>query len=334
MVNIAIVLSILIAFFSTLIALPYWIKQSKLNGFVGKDMHKLNGKGVAESGGVAVLFGISLGILFYIAVNTFLFRGGDKTLISIFALLSVLLLSGIVGILDDLLGWKKGLSKKMRLLIILFSAVPLMVINAGNHNMSIPLIGMINFGLIYPLIIIPLGVLGATTTFNFLAGYNGLEARQGILVLFALAVITYVTNNPWLSLICAIAVVSLFAFYLFNKYPSKVFPGDSLTYPIGALIAGVAILGNIEKVAVLIFIPYIIEVILKLRGKLEKESFAKLNYDESLDMPYSKVYGLEHLSIKILKKIKPNKRVYERDVVNLINLFQVFWILIAFIIYL
>ncbi|HIF03136.1 MAG TPA: glycosyl transferase family 4, partial [Nitrospinaceae bacterium] len=37
---------------------------------------------------------------------------------------------------------------------------------------------------------IPLGIVGAATTFNFLAGFNGLETGQGILIfsglLFAL----------------------------------------------------------------------------------------------------------------------------------------------------
>ena len=38
-------------------------------------------------------------------------------------------------------------------------------------------------------------------------------------------------------------VAALLGFYLYNKYPAKVFPGDSMTWAIGALIAGMAILG-------------------------------------------------------------------------------------------
>ncbi len=333
MVDAVIITALFVSFFSILIVFPYWIKHAKANGFVGKDMHKKEKKEVAESGGVVVLFGISIGVLTYVAGNTFIF-GNGKTLIFIFALLTSFILAGIVGMLDDFLGWKKGLSKRVRLLIILFSAIPLMAVNAGISNRSIPIIGTVNFGLLYPLLIIPLGVLGATTTFNFLAGYNGLEARQGFLLFLGLGLITHSTGFSWLSVICVISAVSLIAFYLFNKYPSKVFPGDSLTYPIGAMIAGIAILGNVEKIALLFFIPYIIEVCLKIRGKLRKESFAKLNDDGSLEIPYEKVYGLEHLSIKILKKIKPSKKVYEKDVVNLINAFQLLVIAIVLIIYL
>jgi len=173
--------------------------------------------------------------------------------------------------------------------------------------------------------------VGATTTFNFLAGYNGLEAGQGILMLSALAIVTYITGSPWLTVIALCMVAALIGFYVFNKYPSKIFPGDTLTYPVGALIAAIAIIGNIEKIAIFFFIPYILEVILKARGKLEKESFAAVNEDGSLEMPYKKVYGLEHIAIKILKKIKPSKKVYEKEVVYLIHSFQILVIVLGFI---
>ncbi|RLG10674.1 glycosyl transferase family 4 [Candidatus Pacearchaeota archaeon] len=323
-----ILITIFISFFSTFLILPLWIKRARSEKMTGKDMNKVDKREIAEGGGVNVLFGVSIGILLYIALETFYFHQ-NKNIISIFAMLSVLFIASTVGILDDLLGWKKGLSKKIRLFVIFFAAIPLMVINAGTSTMVIPFLGAVNFGLLYPLLIIPLGVLGATTTFNFLAGYNGLEASQGILILSALAYVTYVTGNSWLSVIALCMVASLFAFYIFNKYPAKIFPGDALTYSVGALIASIAILGNIEKIAVFFFIPYIIEVVLKVRGKLEKESFAKVNPDGSLSMPYNKIYGLEHLAIYILKKIKPSKKAYESDVVYLINGFQIFVIILG-----
>jgi UDP-N-acetylglucosamine--dolichyl-phosphate N-acetylglucosaminephosphotransferase len=318
------------SFLCTYFMLPSWIKKAQKYKLVGKDIHKKDKRKVAEGGGIAVLTGLSLGILLYIAVKVFYFNN-DTEMIYIFALLSVLLISSIIGMIDDLLGWKKGLSRRIRIVIVLFSAIPLMVINAGTSTMVFPFLGQINLGVLYPLVIIPLGILGATVTFNTIAGYNGLETSQGILILSALSIVTYMTGNPWLTLISLFAVASLTAFYIFNKYPSKIFPGDVLTYSIGALIASIAILGDIEKIAVIFFIPYIMEAVLKTRGKWVKESFAKLNKDGSLEMPYKKIYGLEHLAILILKKYKPSKKVYETDVVYLINGFQIVIILIGFL---
>ena len=80
--------------------------------------------------------------------------------------------------------------------------------------------------------------------------------------------------------------------------------------------------------------PYILEFFMKLRGGFEKYSFGKPNKDGSLEMPYEKIYGLEHLAIYLLKKLKPSKKVYEKDVVYLIHGFQVFLIILAFFMFL
>ncbi len=327
MVETLLLATIFISFFCALFVIPFWIRKASQENLVGKDMNKLGERKVAEGGGVSVMFGFSIGVLLYLAINTFYFKKNDF-LISIFAILTTLFIATMLGSIDDLLGWKKGLSKSMRIVMMFFAAIPLMAINAGEST----LLG-IDFGLLFPLFLIPLGIVGASTTFNFLAGYNGLESSQGILILSALSIATFLTGNSWLSVIALCMVAALIAFYIFNKYPAKIFPGDTLTYPVGALIAVIAILGNIEKIAIFFFIPYILETILKLRGWLRKESFAKLNKDGSLETPYDKIYGLEHLAIKILKKIKPSKKVYEKDVVYLINGFQIVVILIGFAVF-
>jgi len=327
-----ILFSIFASFFCTYLILPFWIKKAKQIGLVWPDMNKFKRpKNVAGSGGIIILFGTSIGILLYMAINTFIFKNAFEILTPIFALLSVLFLSSLVGLIDDLFGWQKGgLSARSRIILVFFAAIPLMVINAGSSNVILPFIGLIELGILYPLIFVPLGVIGATTTYNCLAGYNGLEAGQGIIILSALAVVTYLTGNSWLSVVALCMVSSLIGFYIFNKNPAHVFPGDVLTYSVGAMIAGIAILGNIEKIAILFFIPYIIEFFLKVvRGKFKKYSFGKVNKDGSLEVPYKKIYGLEHLAIKILKKIKPSKKVYENDVVYLIHAFQIAIILIV-----
>lgn len=325
------IINIFISFFCCFLVMPFWIRKAKQIKLVWEDMNKLNSKKeVAGSGGVVVVLSAMIGILLYIAIQTFYFKSNDGISVQIFAILCSMFFVTIIGLLDDLFGWRKGgLSKRSRIILVLLSAIPLMVINAGESVMF-----GINFGILYPLIIIPIGILGATTTFNFLAGYNGLEASQGIILLSAMAIVTYLTGNSWLSVVALCMVASLIAFYIFNRNPAKVFPGDVLTYSIGMLIAGIAIVGNIEKIAVFFFLPYFLETILKLRGKLKKQSFGKPNKDGTLDLPYDKIYGLEHLAIHILKKIKSSKRVYENEVVLLINIFQIVIILIGFLLFL
>ncbi len=320
----AILITIFVSFFCTFLITPFWIRKAKQIGLVWEDMNKPgNVKNVAGSGGVVVVLGTIVGIFLYIAIKTFYFHDPANT-IEILALLCVLFVSSFVGIIDDLFGWKKGgLSSRNRLILILFAAVPLMVINAGESTMM-----GIDFGLFYPLLLIPLGVVGATTTFNFLAGFNGLEAGQGILLLSSISIVTFLTGNAWLSIIGLCMTASLIAFYFFNMNPAKVFPGDILTYSVGALIACLAILGNIEKIVLFFFIPYFLEIILKIRSKLKAHNFGIPNKDGSLELRYKKIYSLTHLSLFILKKFK--KKVYEDEVVWFIHAFQILIILIGF----
>ncbi|MBS3070735.1 glycosyl transferase family 4 [Candidatus Pacearchaeota archaeon] len=329
-------LPIIVSFFVTFFFIPLWIKKARARGFLWKDMNKYESKeNVAASGGIVVVLSFVLGILIYIGVKSFLTESQDFTIISMFALLTVILILTIIGVIDDLWGWTTGgMSKKWRLILALFASIPIIVINVGESTMNLPFFGVVHFGIFYPLFLIPLGIVGATTTYNFLAGFNGLETSQGILILTFLSFVAYITGSAWLSVVGMTMVASLIAFYIFNKYPAKVFPGDSLTWSVGALIAIMAILGNFEKIATFVFIPYFIETALKSRGKLEKQSFGKPNKDNSLELKYNKIYGLTHLSIYILKKIKPSKKVYEKDVVYLINVFQLLIILIAFVIFL
>jgi len=320
-------ISVAVSFLLTVLLLPKWIKTCRKIGLVWEDMNKVgHPKNVAASGGAIVVMSFVLGVMTYVALKTFVF-GGQVRSLEIFALLSVILILGIVGLTDDLLGWKhKGLSMRFRLLLAAAASIPLVVINAGVHTMSVPFFGLVNFGILYPLVLIPVAVVGVSTTYNFLAGFNGLEAGQGILVVGFLSFVAYATGSPWLAVVGLCMVGALAGFYIFNKVPAKVFPGDIVTYSIGALIAGMAILGNFEKIAFVVFIPYILEVILKSRGKLEKHSFGKPRKDGILEMPYDKIYGLEHLAIKIL-----GEGATEKKVTYLIHAFQILFILIAFL---
>jgi len=331
MIDYLIVIPIIAAFLVVFLFMPYWMRKAKQIGLVWPDMNKNYKTEVAGSGGIVTVLGFIIGSLLYIAYRVFFLKTTDHLVEIVTLLLVMLMLSGI-GLVDDLLGWKRGgLSRRSRLVLVAISAIPLMAINAGKSLINIPLLGSIDVGILYPLIILPIGIVGATTTFNFLAGFNGLEAGQGILLLAGSAIVAIATGNSWLALIALLMIAALLAFLKFNRCPAKVFPGDSITYPIGGLVAMLAIYGNFEKVAVFFFIPYIIETILKSREKLVKQSFGKPMKDGSLDLLYNKIYGLEHFAIYFLKSI--NVKPTEKKVVALIWTFQILIIVLGLILF-
>ncbi len=324
-------LPLVVSLLVSLFFVPHWIRRARQAGLIWEDMNKLSRPQVAGSGGIIVVLAFIAGVFAFIAYQTFHLGTMEHATEITTALSCVLLLAGI-GLVDDLMGWRRGgLTISSRIVLVLLAAVPLVVINAGRSEMAIPFVGVVSLGLIYPLIIVPLGVLGATTTFNILAGFNGLEAGQGIILLSALSLVAFLTGNGWLAVIALCMVCALLGFLYYNFNPAKVFPGDSLTYAVGGLVAIMAILGNFEKLAIAFYVPYIIEVILKSRGKLVKHSFGKPNKEGALDVPYEKMYSLNHVAIYLLQKM--GFRSSEKNAVYLIWIFQIVVIVLAFLLF-
>lgn len=321
---------LLASFLVTLFLVPTWIKRARGAGLTGRNIHKIEKEEISEAGGVTVVAGFALGTLLYIALNTFYFKQVSN-FIEIFALTTVVLFIAFIAFTDDILGWKIGLRRRTRIILVAFASIPLIAINAGKSSMVFPFFGTVELGIFYPLVMIPLGIVGATTTYNFLAGFNGLEAGQGVLLLSAMALVAFFTGNSWLSIIALCMIASLLAFLFFNFFPAKILPGDTLTYPVGGLIAIMAILGNFEKIAVFFFIPVIIEFFLKARGKFVKESFGLPQKDGSLDLRYDKIYSLNHLAIYLMRKY--SIKATEKRVVFAIWAFQLAVIILGFLLF-
>jgi UDP-N-acetylglucosamine--dolichyl-phosphate N-acetylglucosaminephosphotransferase len=317
-------ITLVAAFIVTFLSTKYWIKVAKRAGLVGKDMNKPDRPKVPEAGGVAIIIGIAFAVLVYVFFKTFYLNSGATT-VYVFALLTSILLAGFLGFVDDILGWKIGLRQWQKPLLTLPAAIPLMVINAGVSYMDIPIIGGVEFGILYPLLLVPLGIIGAANGFNFIAGHNSLEAGMGIIILSTLGIVVLGQGVLWLSIICFSSVAALLGFMIFNKYPSKIFPGDSMTYAIGTLIAAVAILGNVEKIAIILFVPYFIEFLLKARSKMQAENFGIPDKDGRLKPMYDKIYSLTHIAIRLPKKLF-NKKPKEYDVVFLLWLFELVFV--------
>jgi UDP-N-acetylglucosamine--dolichyl-phosphate N-acetylglucosaminephosphotransferase len=307
----------IISFFVTFITLPSWIHRARETGFVGKDVHK-NDQEVAELGGITVILGIVVSVSAFVAFETFYLDGAS--LIFIISAVATILIATMIGMTDDMLGWRIGLRQGEKVLLTLLVPIPMIVVNAGHSVMKLPFIGQVELGLLYPLVVIPLGVIGATNGYNMLAGFNGLEAGLGVVILSTLAYLALRVGAIPAAVIAICFVASMLAFLCFNRYPSKVFPGDVFTYPVGAAIAIVAILADLERFAMMLFIPYYLEFILKARGRFKPEWEATVLEDDSLAVK-DRLYSVPHVAISLMKKIKGT--AHENEIVFLIIAFEV-----------
>ncbi len=298
-----ILLSFAISFLVTLAVAKWWIPTAHRLGIVGKDMNKHAKPEVAEMGGIAVVSGFVAGVLYYIGLSTF-YLGRGEFLIYTLAALSTVLIIFCIGLMDDLLGWKIGLKRWQKPLLTLAAALPIMAVNAGESSVALPFLGTVELGFLFPLLVVPAGVVGAANAFNMLAGYNGLEAGMGVIILGALGYVSWSTGNGWVAVIAGVMLFSLLGFLRYNWYPARLFPGDSMTYTVGALIACVAVLGNMEKLALVLFLPYFLDFLLPLRRGFNVEAFGVPRGDGTLLPKYNGIYDLTHLALKVQLRLR------------------------------
>ncbi|MEM4598971.1 MAG: glycosyl transferase family 4, partial [Candidatus Diapherotrites archaeon] len=230
-----------------------------------------------------------------------------------------IMMMALLGLIDDLLGWKKGIKQWQHTLLPLFAALPLMAIEINNAPMvlpiigplpaelTFPLIGGVSFGVFYSLLLVPIGVTGASNAANMLAGLNGLEAGMILLITSALTIASFFTGHVEAFVVGIAMSGSLISFLIFNWYPARVFGGDALTLTGGATIAAMAIIGDMEKLGVFLMSLYFIELILKARSGFKGESFGIPQKDGTLKAP-DKTCSLTHVAMRL-------GRLNERQVV-------------------
>jgi len=133
-------------------------------------------------------------------------------------------------------------------------------------------------------LVVPLGVTSASNAANMLEGFNGLGAGLGVIMTASLIALSLLTGAQEGLFLLFPLLGALAAFLCFNRYPARVFPGDSMTLFTGATIACAAIISSpsLKAFGALLFIPMIIEFVLKFRGHFQAENYGEIGSDGRL----------------------------------------------------
>lgn len=248
----------LLSFLVTRLAMPKIIKKLEAADIVGKDIHKSWKPVVAEMGGFGILFGFIIGMFSGIYMH-------DILAFPLVVVLVVILLVGIIGIVDDLL----VLSSKEKFFLLFLAGLPL--IWAAPPNV----------GLLY-LITIPIALSIGSNLTNMLAGLNGIESGLGVISMTSLTIACVILGKYDVTIISMSMLGALIAFLYFNRYPAKIFPGDTGTLIIGAAIVSIAFIGRVKLIALIVLMPNIIDAALKFfsAGVMERQQFKPTQLDE------------------------------------------------------
>ena len=176
---------------------------------------------VPTGGGIAIM----LAVLFSISINE-IFYNFDATN---YVMLNVILLFGLFGILDDMI----DIGRPAKLVLMYYCSYPLMQY-ATHTQILFPLLGYVEFGILYSQLIVPTFVLVAANLVNMHSGFNGMSSGLSVIILISLIIKSVMIG----SIDNIIAIISIagatLGFYLFERNPSRIFWGNVGSLTVGA----------------------------------------------------------------------------------------------------
>jgi UDP-N-acetylglucosamine--dolichyl-phosphate N-acetylglucosaminephosphotransferase len=223
-----------------------------------------------------------------IETGRFLQRFPHSKLSSYQSALNTLQGTTILGLADDIL----DLRWRHKFFIPAVACVPLLIVYYVDFgvtsvvvpNFLVPYMPnqsrLIHLGFVYYIYMAALSIF-APNSINILAGINGLEVGQslviaGLLILNSSLYLVPFPGNPVLNSIYSTHphpateshLMTLYlllpfigvstALYIFNRYPARVFVGDTYCYVAGMTFACVAIMAHFSKTLLLLLVPQII----------------------------------------------------------------------------
>jgi len=241
----------------------------------GVDLNKSSGDKVPEATGVITgcIFLMTTLLMIPFTYHNYLIDGKtDKFPHHEFVQLVAALLSIscmlLLGFADDVL----DLRWRHKLLLPSMASFPLLMVYYVTTNRTEiivplilrPLLGTsIHLGFLYYIYMGMLAVF-CTNAINILAGINGLEVGQSVIIASSIVLFNLgerygpLGHRHDFSLYFLLPYLgTTLPLLLHNWYPSSVFPGDTFCYFSGMTLAVVAILGHFSKTLLLFFIPQI-----------------------------------------------------------------------------
>lgn len=284
--DIYILLGLGLALLLTVVLMPIFIpllKRLKFGQSIreeGPESH-LKKTGTPTMGGLVYLIAIIATVLIVAMI-------ADVLTAKIFVLLLVLFGFGLIGFLDDfikvVLKRNLGLTSLQKLIgQIVIAAISFFLLESVGFDtaVSIPFTSIsLELSMVYVLFMI-FWLVGFSNGVNLTDGLDGLVAGTASIAFAAYGVLAIMQEETGIALFTFSVTGALLGFLVFNKYPAKVFMGDTGSLALGGALAMVSILLKQELLLLLIGLVFVIEtlsVILQVGSfKLRKKRIFKMS---------------------------------------------------------
>jgi UDP-N-acetylglucosamine--dolichyl-phosphate N-acetylglucosaminephosphotransferase len=264
--NFMLVINLIVPLFVMATFMPYFIKNLIENKIVAKDYYKRDPTLVADRGGIAILLIATLSL----SLNSLFFKFTSTNYVAMI----VIALFGLFGVLDDMI----NIGRASKLLIMYYCSYPL--IQYATHTaLIIPGIGSIELGIFYLQFIIPTYVLVASNLVNMHSGYNGLASGLSVIILISLILKSVLMGDVKNIISIAALTGGTIGFYLYERYPARVFWGNVGSLTVGAAIGTIIVIQNFTISGFIMLIPHTFNFLMYVYWKHKKYPHVKFGRD-------------------------------------------------------
>lgn len=236
------------------------LKHKQFEQFIRAEGPKshLSKEGTPTMGGIAI----------FAALTIVTIVGGNYTTDST-VMLAVAFLFGLIGFFDDYMKVAKkhnlGLKAWQKLLLQILFAVGLAVymshFSGYGTDVWIPFIDKyVDFGVWY-IPFIAFVVVSMANSVNLTDGMDGLSAGVTAIVAFFFAIVGMVFGHGTPMIFCCALCGACLGFLIFNKYPAKLFMGDTGSMMLGGALAAAAIMMKVELLLPVAGLVYVLEAL-------------------------------------------------------------------------
>lgn len=244
------ILAMVVSLLTSLITMPFLIKLANKLCFTDKpNKRKKHKMPTPLCGGIALYIG------FFISYFTFYHDEEWKKQPAVFVAATMILL---IGLIDD---WYKTKGKEFpifpRLVVQLLSAI--LVFKSGIFFMGFtnPFTGVyLMLNPIVQCILTITWIFGVTTVINWSDGMDGLAGGLSLISAITFFVAAIILGQNESTIVSLMLVGSILGFLHYNKFPARVFMGDSGANFLGFILSIIALDGALKQATILsLFIP-------------------------------------------------------------------------------
>jgi UDP-GlcNAc:undecaprenyl-phosphate GlcNAc-1-phosphate transferase len=255
---ISFILAFIVAFSATPIVKSFAFKVGAVD--IPKDNRRMHKQPIARLGGLAIITGFFIALLFSI-ISSNLFHMGTSInfdLRFIGMVIGSIIIVGM-GVIDDI----KALSAKLKFPIQIIAAVIIAVTGTRIEFITNPfsIVGRTELQPWSSYLLTIIWIVGITNAINFIDGLDGLAAGVSSIALMSLFFVSVIRPDPDIStaVLAAMLAGATLGFLPYNFNPAKIFMGDTGSTFLGFILGTISIQGTYKQyTAIAVAVPLLV----------------------------------------------------------------------------